>query len=41
MKEWLGYEFDKKSASAEKVAVIGEYEKVGSGGEEKVPGGCE
>lgn len=24
--EWLGYEFDPSSASAEKVKVIGEYE---------------
>lgn len=25
-KEWIGYEFDTSSASAEKVAAIGEYE---------------
>lgn len=28
--EWLGYEFDESSASAEKVAVIGRYEQTGS-----------
>lgn len=28
--EWLGYRFDPTSASAEKVAVIGEYETTGS-----------
>ena len=27
VKEWLGYEFDEKSASAEKVAAISSYEK--------------
>ncbi|MBE7372747.1 ribose-5-phosphate isomerase [Dermacoccus barathri] len=26
-KEWIGYEFDSSSASAEKVAAIGEYEQ--------------
>jgi ribose 5-phosphate isomerase B len=31
-KEWLGYVFDETSASAEKVAVIGEYEQTGSCG---------
>lgn len=29
-REWLGYRFDPASASAEKVAVIGEYERTGS-----------
>ena len=29
-KEWLTYRFDESSASAEKVAVIGEYETTGS-----------
>jgi len=29
-KEWLGYEFDEGSASAEKVAVIEEYEQTGT-----------
>ena len=29
-REWLTYEFDTTSASAEKVAVIGEYEATGS-----------
>jgi len=29
-REWLGYRFDTSSASAEKVAVIGEYEATGS-----------
>lgn len=29
-KEWLGYEFDESSASAEKVAVMSEYEQTGS-----------
>ena len=29
-KEWLTYHFDESSASAEKVAVIGEYETTGS-----------
>lgn len=29
-KEWLGYEFDESSASAEKVAVLSEYEQTGS-----------
>lgn len=28
--EWLSYEFDRASASAEKVAVIGQYETTGS-----------
>ena len=28
--EWLGYEFDPSSASAEKVAVISEYEAAGN-----------
>ncbi len=28
--EWLGYEFDESSASAEKVAVMSEYEQTGS-----------
>ena len=37
VKEWLGYEFDEQSASAEKVAALIEYE----GGVEKVPGGSE
>lgn len=32
-KEWLGYHFDAKSASAEKVAAIGEYETVGKPGD--------
>jgi len=31
-KEWLGYRFDPSSASAAKVAAIGEYEQQGSGG---------
>jgi ribose 5-phosphate isomerase B len=31
-KEWLGYEFDETSASAEKVAVLSEYEQTGSCG---------
>ena len=30
VKEWLGYEFDEKSASAEKVAALVEYEGKGS-----------
>lgn len=30
VREWLGYRFDPSSASAEKVAVIGEYESTGS-----------
>ena len=30
VREWLGYRFDPTSASAEKVAVIGEYETTGS-----------
>jgi len=30
VREWLGYRFDPSSASAEKVAVIGEYETTGS-----------
>jgi ribose 5-phosphate isomerase B len=30
VREWLGYRFDPTSASAEKVAVIGEYEMTGS-----------
>ena len=30
VREWLGYRFDPGSASAEKVAVIGEYETTGS-----------
>jgi ribose 5-phosphate isomerase B len=30
--EWLGYEFDPGSASAEKVAVITEYEEQSAGG---------
>jgi ribose 5-phosphate isomerase B len=30
VREWLGYEFDTTSASAEKVAVIGQYETTGS-----------
>lgn len=29
-REWLGYEFDEASASAAKVAVIGQYEQTGS-----------
>ena len=29
-REWLGYEFDESSASAEKVAVINGYEVTGS-----------
>jgi ribose 5-phosphate isomerase B len=29
-KEWLTYEFDSSSASAEKVQIIGKYESVGS-----------
>ncbi|KAA9132296.1 ribose-5-phosphate isomerase [Microbacterium caowuchunii] len=29
-REWLGYEFDESSASAEKVAVLSEYEQTGS-----------
>ena len=32
-KEWLGYHFDAQSASAEKVAAIGEYETVGNSGD--------
>jgi ribose 5-phosphate isomerase B len=32
VKEWLGYEFDESSASAEKVAVIDGYEQTGSCG---------
>ncbi|QEW00951.1 ribose-5-phosphate isomerase [Microbacterium caowuchunii] len=31
-REWLGYEFDESSASAEKVAVLSEYEQTGSCG---------
>ncbi len=31
-REWLGYEFDEGSASAEKVAVLSEYEQTGSCG---------
>ena len=31
-KEWLGYEFDQGSPSAEKVAVLTEYEQTGSCG---------
>lgn len=31
-REWLGYEFDDASASAEKVAVISEYEQTGACG---------
>lgn len=30
VREWLTYRFDESSASAEKVAVIGEYESTGS-----------
>jgi ribose 5-phosphate isomerase B len=30
VREWLGYRFDPTSASAEKVAVIGQYESTGS-----------
>ena len=30
VREWLGYRFDASSASAEKVAVIDEYESTGS-----------
>lgn len=30
VREWLGYRFDPSSASAEKVAVIGEYESTGT-----------
>jgi ribose 5-phosphate isomerase B len=30
VREWLGYEFDTTSASAAKVAVIGQYETTGS-----------
>ena len=30
VREWLTYRFDPTSASAEKVAVIGEYESTGS-----------
>jgi ribose 5-phosphate isomerase B len=30
LREWLGYRFDPTSASAEKVAAIGEYETTGS-----------
>lgn len=30
VREWLGYRFDPTSASAEKVAVIGEYESTGT-----------
>lgn len=29
-KEWLGYEFDESSASAEKVAILSDYEQTGS-----------
>ncbi|XBH20886.1 ribose-5-phosphate isomerase [Jonesiaceae bacterium BS-20] len=29
-REWVGYEFDQSSASAQKVAVIGKYEDTGS-----------
>lgn len=29
-REWLGYEFDEASASADKVAVLSEYEQTGS-----------
>ncbi|MGG7101318.1 ribose-5-phosphate isomerase [Rhodococcus sp. 24CO] len=32
-KEWLGYHFDATSASAEKVAAIGEYETAGKPGD--------
>lgn len=31
-REWLGYEFDESSASADKVAVLNEYEQTGSCG---------
>lgn len=31
-REWLGYEFDEGSASAEKVAAIKHYESTGTGG---------
>jgi ribose 5-phosphate isomerase B len=31
-REWLGYEFDEGSPSAEKVAVLTEYEQTGSCG---------
>jgi ribose 5-phosphate isomerase B len=31
-REWLGYEFDESSASAEKVAVLSAYEQTGSCG---------
>jgi len=30
VREWLTYRFDESSASAEKVAVIGQYEATGS-----------
>ena len=36
-KEWLGYRFDTKSASADKVRDITEYEKKFSGQAEKGP----
>lgn len=29
-REWLGYEFDESSASAEKVAILNDYEQTGS-----------
>lgn len=35
VKEWLGYEFDEKSASAEKVAAISGYETIPGTGEGK------
>ena len=38
VKEWLGYVFDESSASAAKVAVIGEYETATA---DKVPGADE
>ena len=36
-KEWLGYVFDPTSASAAKVAAIGEYETAGTSGEATTP----
>jgi ribose 5-phosphate isomerase B len=39
--EWLGYEFDRGSASAEKVDAIGEWErKLNTGKGEEKANGC-
>jgi len=41
VKEWLGYEFDESSASADKVKALIEYENIpGVGKVEAVPGDC-